>query len=419
MVSLEASVAALSYITLAVVLGQLVAAGFLLPDGAPKNLRHSLLTGASAALFIFLAIALAALVIQGAKLQRGFPTAELLWRYLTIAQSGKIWLAREFYGALLALFVWTLVSKDAGRKLIRCAAILATPLIASRSLTSHAVAVRDEAWLAVSADALHLLATALWSGGLIALWRVLRLTSKESLKSVAWAAATVQHFSSLALVSVTLLVLTGVYQSWLHVGSLTTLVNTDYGQTLVLKLILFSAMLSVGALNFLSTRKMLMRAATLNEISQPAGAKVLRRIGIESVIGLLIFSITGLLTVLPPGVHAVHQKISPHPLSDSKAESAAEKRYLPADGANVKIIEPKNGQVFASDQVPLNFTLTAGKLGHHVHAYVDGELMGMFESRTGTLNGVKSGKHLLELRIVASDHQSELDAFDRVEFMVK
>ena len=67
----------------------------------------------------------------------------------------------------------------------------------------------------------------------------------------------------------------------------------------------------------------------------------------------------------------------------------------------------------------IQYKLTKGKRGHHAHAYVDGELMGMFESRTGTLNGVKSGKHLLELRIVASDHQSELDAFDRVEFMVK
>jgi copper transport protein len=415
MVSLEASVAALSYITLAVVLGQLVAAGFLLPDGAPKNLRRSLVAGASAALFIFLAIALAALVIQGAKLQRGFPTAELLWRYGTIAQSGKIWLAREFYGALLAIFLWMLVSKDTGRKLIRYAAILAIPLIASRSLTSHAVAVPDDVWLAVSADSFHLLATALWSGGLFALWRVLRFTSKESSQHVAWTVATVQHFSSLALVSVTLLVLTGVYQSWLHVGSLTTLVNTDYGQTLLLKLFLFGAMLSIGALNFLSSRKILRRAAELNEISLPGGAKVLRRIGIESLFGLLVFCATGLLTVLPPGVHAVHQQISAQPLSPPTKE----KRYLPANGAKVKIIEPKSGQVFTSDQVPLNYTLSAGRRGHHVHAYVDGELMGMFESRTGTLNGVKSGRHVLELRVVAEDHQSELDASDRVQFIVK
>jgi len=45
--------------------------------------------------------------------------------------------------------------------------------------------------------------------------------------------------------------------------------------------------------------------------------------------------------------------------------------------------------------------------------------MGMFEGKAGTLNGLKPGRHTLELRVVAADHQSELDAFDRVEFMVK
>jgi ASC-1-like (ASCH) protein len=42
----------------------------------------------------------------------------------------------------------------------------------------------------------------------------------------------------------------------------------------------------------------------------------------------------------------------------------------------------------------------------------------MFESEKGTLNGIKPGKHVLELR-VAADHQTELDASDKVEFTVK
>jgi hypothetical protein len=38
--------------------------------------------------------------------------------------------------------------------------------------------------------------------------------------------------------------------------------------------------------------------------------------------------------------------------------------------------------------VPVQFKLTKGKRGHHAHAYVDGELMGMFESEKA-LNGIK------------------------------
>jgi hypothetical protein len=47
------------------------------------------------------------------------------------------------------------------------------------------------------------------------------------------------------------------------------------------------------------------------------------------------------------------------------------------------------------------------------------ELMGMFTGKQGMLNGIKPGRHVLELRVVAEDHQTELDAQDRIEFVVK
>ena len=69
--------------------------------------------------------------------------------------------------------------------------------------------------------------------------------------------------------------------------------------------------------------------------------------------------------------------------------------------------------------MPLRFKLTKGKRGEHVHAYVDGELMGMFKSEKGTLTGIKQGQHILELRVVAEDDVTELDATDKVRFVVK
>jgi hypothetical protein len=92
---------------------------------------------------------------------------------------------------------------------------------------------------------------------------------------------------------------------------------------------------------------------------------------------------------------------------------------LPAEGASVKILSPAANQVFTGDQIPLQFALVKGKHGQHVHAYIDGELMGMFESTKGTLTGVKPGTHMLELRVVTADHNSELDATDKVEFSVR
>lgn len=94
-------------------------------------------------------------------------------------------------------------------------------------------------------------------------------------------------------------------------------------------------------------------------------------------------------------------------------------KLLPADGASVKILSPTKDQIFQRDRIPLEFRIVKGKRGHHVHAYVNGELMGMFNSQTGTLTGLKPGKHVLELRVVAEDHKSELDAIDKVSFVVE
>ena len=90
-----------------------------------------------------------------------------------------------------------------------------------------------------------------------------------------------------------------------------------------------------------------------------------------------------------------------------------------AEGASVKILSPKAGQAFKGDEVPIQFKMAKGKRGSHVHAYVNGELMGMFQSEKGTLTGIKPGQHILELRVVAEDHQTELNATDKVHFIVK
>lgn len=114
---------------------------------------------------------------------------------------------------------------------------------------------------------------------------------------------------------------------------------------------------------------------------------------------------------------SVHQhQHGPTTRSDKTTQGG---KLLPADGASVKILLPTKDQIFQKDQIPLEFSLVKGKRGHHVHAYVNGELIGMFNSQTGTLNGIKPGKHVLELRVVAEDHTSELDAIDRISFIVK
>ena len=419
MLALEATVAAIGYVALACLLGQLMAAGFIMPDGEPNVLRRSLITSALVALLVFVGISVLGLLVQGAKLQRGIPSAELLWRYLTMTQSGHVWLARGAYALALVLMTWWLLQSDASVRGARWLAILSLPLVASRSLMSHAVAVRNNTAIILTADTIHSVATAAWGGGLIALWQMLFLGRSRWHQSIPWMAQCVERFSRLALVSVALLVVTGVYQTWVHVGAVDLFLKTDYGNVLLIKLSLLLVMLAFGALNLFSTKPRLAYAAQQNDDIQSASRAALRRIAVESLIGLLIFCATGLLTVLPPGVHAVHQTTSAvaPPVPPSGRDTT--KAYDPAEGASVKILSPKNEDVIAGDRVAIQFRLTKGKRGHHVHAYVDGELIGMFQSKAGTLNGLQPGRHILQLRVVAEDHQTELDASDRIEIMVK
>jgi hypothetical protein len=113
-----------------------------------------------------------------------------------------------------------------------------------------------------------------------------------------------------------------------------------------------------------------------------------------------------------------HMKGMDMPMKHSE-EMPPRSTLKPAQGASVRILSPKAGQVFKGDSVPLEFAMKKGKVGEHVHAYVDSEMAGMFKSSKGTLTGLKPGQHILELRVATGDHNTELYATDTVTFTTK
>ena len=133
---------------------------------------------------------------------------------------------------------------------------------------------------------------------------------------------------------------------------------------------------------------------------------------------LVIIAAAGILTTSGPTWAQDHMKGMGMPMDHSE-KMPPRSTLKPADGASVTIVSPKEGQVIAGDKVPLEFKMTTGKRGEHVHAYVDGELMGMFKSAKGTLTGIKPGHHTLELRVATGDHNTELDATSRVSFTIR
>lgn len=114
--------------------------------------------------------------------------------------------------------------------------LLAVALAATWAGADHA-SVGIQVGLALPFGVLHLIAMALWLGGLVTLLVGLRH---------GLGADTADRFSKVAFGSVAGLGVTGVYQSWRGLGSWGALVDTEYGRLLLIKIGCVAAMLGVA-----------------------------------------------------------------------------------------------------------------------------------------------------------------------------
>ncbi|MGY4431218.1 putative copper resistance protein D [Bradyrhizobium sp. F1.13.1] len=178
----------------------------------------------------------------------------------------------------------------------------AASLVASIAWTGHAASTPSAlGYLHLASDALHLVAAAAWIGGLIPLMLLLRTLGYHR----AWASLkldAVRRFSTLAIISVATLTLSGFLNAWFLVGSLRGLAMTDYGQLLLLKLAVFAVMLGFAAINRLVLTPQL--ASLSDETQQGRTLHALsRNTLIEIALGLSIFAVVGVLGMQHPAAH--------------------------------------------------------------------------------------------------------------------
>ncbi|WP_033285577.1 copper resistance CopC/CopD family protein [Streptomyces sp. NRRL F-525] len=147
--------------------------------------------------------------------------------------------ARLLLLAATAAFLLRLRGRERfGRVALGTGAVLAVGLALTWASAEHASA-GIQVPVAMTSAVLHLLAMSVWLGGLTALLTVLYRSSDLD-------AAPVARFSRLAFASVTVLVVTGVYQSWRGLGSWNALTETSYGRILLVKLGAVTLLLAVA-----------------------------------------------------------------------------------------------------------------------------------------------------------------------------
>jgi len=229
---------------------------------------------------------------------------------------GRLWIWRfglaVAFGALL-LALGRTASSRARSRLSLCCVVIAAAYLASLAWAGHAAAGQgSQGLLQLSSDIVHLLAAGGWLGALPGL--VFFLGRSQSLDAATQAA---RRFSTLGVVSVGALVLSGLGNAWYLVGSVPALVGTEYGRLLLAKLAVFAAMLTLAAVNRLSLTPRLkgQDARALPFLRRNATAEI--------VAGIIVVAIVGKLGTTIPGAHQSPIWPFEHTLSWEDAQQAA------------------------------------------------------------------------------------------------
>jgi putative copper export protein len=200
---------------------------------------------------------------------------------------GEVWLVQLLLAALVGI-AYTVARR--GRLSAWSAAAAFSILLAwTPALSGHAIGSERLAGLAVLADGVHVLAAGAWLGALLVLLTALALRDEAGSPL---AGALVASFSPLALSAAAAALVTGAIAAWLHLGAVSDLWRSRYGQRLLFKLGAVGLMALCGLYNWRRAGPALQRHGDAGPIRRSARA--------ELVIGALVLLITTVLVVTPP-----------------------------------------------------------------------------------------------------------------------
>jgi putative copper resistance protein D len=227
---------------------------------------------------------------------------EILGTLLGRTYFGRLWEVRL---AIIAGFVALVFVRQQWGQFVKL--LLAAALLAALSLAGHAGASIGEArWIQLANDAFHLIAAGTWPAGLapFALFLAQALQADQP-DEMQVAALVTRRFSSLSLVTVGTLAITGTVNGYFLVGTFHALVATVYGRLLLLKLGLFGAMVVIGAFNLLWLKPRTLVAAKSTALGKSSNLlrSLRRNVLTELSLGTIVIIVVGVLGVTPPAAH--------------------------------------------------------------------------------------------------------------------
>lgn len=215
---------------------------------------------------------------------------------------GEIWNFRLILLLILAggicavVYVWQR-RPEWIRPLLTAGSWVAALALATLSLNSHAAGSLMLPWAALAADWLHLCAIALWVGGLTTLTLVMPAAMQPYAPAERRLVllAALNRFSPLAAVCMAIVVTSGLFSasSWLLQPADVT---TRYGMTLVIKVLLATSLIAVGALHRIALNPQLY--ARLQALAMRLGLR-LRGLRLEAALAAATLLAAAFLSATP------------------------------------------------------------------------------------------------------------------------
>ena len=207
------------------------------------------------------------------------------------------------------------------------AAALALPGLAGHPSTTSPVG------LMLALDWAHLVAASIWIGGLLGLLVLAGTTEAGS--RVAALAVVVPRFSRAAMGSVAVLLTTGIVASIVHLPTLSSLWETNYGLAIIAKSALLACALVLGAVNNLRSRPRLVAAAQRHDRALGDGAvRLLQRLvlGESALIVGAVVAASILTSIAPPS-----DALAKLGKTDAKVGPGAVAQTFTRDGVRIQV----------------------------------------------------------------------------------
>lgn len=276
------------YLAMAVFVGGLLFVSLLWPAGANQRRTRRLL-GTSVVAGIAAAAASEAVVVW--RSSGGMTLREALNE-----DFGRVTTAMALLWLLAAVIVAAVFQR--GEDIVRelpwrvAALIVAAGLVRTTGMNAHATQGPDPTWGA-AAEFFHLLGISAWVGGLTILTVCLlprrRIAELERI---------VPKFSTIALVSVLVIVSSGLILSWQIISSVDGFWNTRYARVLLLKLSLFAAVMIAA----MKSKSWVGRHLTDSSHRGTAVGSFVASVAAETVLVIAVLGAASVLVTSSPGV---------------------------------------------------------------------------------------------------------------------